>query len=58
MAKNQEKKQKIISELKRHGNIARACRKTSVCRRLFYYWQSSDAEFKHDVSEAVRIGNE
>ena len=51
--KNKEtKKLKVISELLKHGNISRACKRADLHRQTFYSWLESDTDFYSQVTEA------
>lgn len=46
----------VISEIQRHGDIARAARKVGVGRRTVYYWMEKDESFKKAMDLAMETG--
>ena len=51
-------KPEILAVVKRHGNVAKACRQLKLTRQCVYLWTKQDKDFAKDFSKAVRVGRD
>lgn len=49
-----DRKQKVLDELRKHGNFSRAARRVNINRRTIFGWRQRDKVFESAVKEALR----
>ncbi len=49
-------KKQVIAEIKKDGNISRACRDVGIVRNRFYPWTRKDSAFSEAVEAAIIEG--